>query len=285
MTIMLAAFRDGWRRVFQAPAILLGMWLIAVLTVIPAGLVVEQGIATSLGSSLDAQTLATGVNSEWWDRFGETATGLGATFSPTIIGFGAVLDNLSRFLDNGPLPAALLGLVALSLLTWIFLVGGIIDRYARMRPLRVHGFFSACGVFFVRFLRLGIVAAIGYAFLFGVVHGWLFDRLYGWATRDLAVERTALVIRVALYVVFLELASFWNLVMDYAKIRAVVEDRRSMLGAVLAAWRFVVGHPLKAGGLYALNGVAFVAVLGLYAAAAPGAAGYGGAAWWAFAIG
>jgi hypothetical protein len=80
--------------------------------------------------------------------------------------------------------------------------------------------------------------------LFGVIHGWVFERFYPWATRDVTVERSAFLLRVGLYAVFLGLTAFWNVVMDYAKIRAVVEDRRSMLGAFLAGWRFVVAHPL-----------------------------------------
>jgi hypothetical protein len=285
MAKILSAFRDGWGRVLAAPAIIGGVFLLTLLAVVPAGLVVEQDIRAGLGSSLDAQTMATGVNSEWWDRFGETASGLDRTFSPTIIGFAAVLDNLSRFLDNGSQPLAVAGLGAAYLVAWMFLIGGILDRYARMRPLRAQAFFAACGVYFLRFIRLGVIAALGYALLFWHVHEWLFDHLYGWLIGDLTVERTAFAIRVALYVVFLALVTFWNLVMDYAKVRAVVEDRRSMLGAFLAGWRFVVGHPLKTGGLYLLNGAMFLFVVAVYGLTAPGAQGFGRTAWLAFLVG
>jgi hypothetical protein len=285
MTIIIAAFRDGWGRVLRAPVILLGVFVVTLLFAVPSGRVVEQSIAESLGNSLDAQSMASGVNSEWWDRFGESATGIDRTFTPTIIGFGAVLQNLSGFLDNGAAPLAVVGLAAAYLLAWLFLVGGILDRYARMRPLRTQAFFSACGVFFVRFLRLAVIAALGYLFLFGVVHGWLFEQFYRWATRDLTVERTAFVIRVMLYAVFLGLLFFWNVVIDYAKVRAVVEDRRSMLGAMLASWRFVVGHPMKVGSLYLLNGAAFLLVIAGYALVAPGAAGGATRVWMGFVIG
>ena len=53
--------------------------------------------------------------------------------------------------------------VATYLLVWIFLSGGVLDRYARQRPTRAHGFFAAAGVFFWRFLRLGLVAGAGSA--------------------------------------------------------------------------------------------------------------------------
>jgi hypothetical protein len=291
MATILAAFRDGWARVWRAPAILLGVFFLTLAAVVPFGLVLEERIAAGLGNSMDAQTMASGVNIDWWDRFAEGATGLDRTFTTAVIGFGAVLDNLSRFVDNGPTPPSLIGLVAASLLVWLFLIGGILDRYARMRAVRAKGFFSACGVYFPRFLRLAIIAGLGYLLLFGVLHAWFFDSVFGWdglyrqATHDLTVERTAFFIRLALYLVFLAILAFWNLVMDYAKIRAVVEDRRSMLGAALAAWRFVVGHPLKTGGLYLINVLAFVAVVGVYGLVAPGASGFGRAAWLGFLIG
>ncbi len=285
MSTIIAAFKDGWGRVVRAPAILLGVWLLALLVAVPAGRVIGASIAGSLGHSLEAGRMAAGVNHEWWERFAETATGLDRTFTPTIIGFAAVLDNLSRFLDNGELSPGVVGLVAAYLLAWLFVAGGVLDRYARNRPTRAQAFFGACGTYFFRFLRLAVIGAIGYLFLFGLVHPWLFTGLFERVTRDMTVERTAFAIRLALYAVFLGLLAFWNVVMDYAKIRAVVEDRRSMLGAFLAGWRFVVGHPLKAGGLYLLNALAFLVAVLLYALLAPGAAGGVGAAWLAFAVG
>ena len=52
-----------------------------------------------LGASLAAEGAANGVNYDWWQEFTSQATGLGTTFSPTIIGFAATLDNISSLLD------------------------------------------------------------------------------------------------------------------------------------------------------------------------------------------
>jgi len=284
MTTVWTAFRDGWGRVVRAPAILFGVFLVTLLVAIPAATAVEGTIAGSLGHSLDAAKMADGVESDWWARFGESATGFDRTFTPTIIGFGAVLDNLSRFLDGGLQASAVAGLAAGYLLVWLFLIGGILDRYARMRATRAQVFFGACGVYFLRFLRLAVIGAIGYVFFFGLLHGWLLRGLFGLATHDLTVERTAAAIRLALYGVFLGCVAFWNVVMDYAKIRAVVEDRRSMLGSFLAGWRFVVGHPLKSGGLYLLNAATFLLVILLYGLVAPGSASGGAMAWTGLAL-
>ncbi|MCX6538678.1 MAG: hypothetical protein NT151_07085 [Acidobacteria bacterium] len=285
MTSIIAAFTDGARRVWRAPAILAGVYLLILITTTLPGLVVREDIAASLGPSAEADTMLKGVSLEWWDQFGESASGLSRSFSPTIIGFGATLDNLSRVLDNGTLPVAVLALAGAYMLVWLLLAGGILDRFARNRATRRQAFFGACGVYFPRFLRLGILGLVGYWLLFAYVHGWLFERLWNAATHDMTVERTAFLLRLALYAAFGALLVFWNVVLDYAKIRAVVEDRYSMLGALLAAWRFVIRKPAAVGGLYLLNGSCFVVVLLLYALVAPGAGGGGLQIWTGFAIG
>ena len=161
----------------------------------------------------------------------------------------------------------------------------MLDRYARNRPTRPAGFFSASGVFFFRFIRLGLMAGIAYAVLFGVVHGWLLDDLYGRLTRDLTLERSAFFVRLALYVLFGLLLVVVNLVFDYAKIRAVVEDRRSMIGALRAAVRFVARRPLATSGLCLTVGALFALVLAAYAAVAPGVWGPGWSLWRGLLIG
>jgi hypothetical protein len=62
-----------------------------------------------------------------------------------------------------------------------------------------------------------------------------------------------------------------NAVVDYAKVRAVVEDRRSMVGALVAALRFVRRNAAAVFGLYLLDAAVFVALLIVYALVAPGA--------------
>ncbi len=281
MTSLLEAFRDGIGRVWRAPAILGGLFVLTLLMAIPPGLVLESRITEHLGNSRAADTALSGVNMEWWQEFSEQADGLAKSFSPSVIGFAAVLDNLSRVLDNGAMPGPVFWLAAVYLLVWLFLAGGVIDRYARVRAIRTQAFFAASGVYFVRFLRLAIIAGTVYWLLFTYVHAWLLDDFYRWATRDMTVERSAFSLRLALYLLFGSLVVGCSVVFDYAKIRAVVEDRRSMIGALVAALRFVLRRPGATMGLYLMNGACFAAVVAAYAFAAPGARSI----WLAFAIG
>ena len=280
-----SACRDGIRRVNAAPAILAGVWLLTLVVSLPLTLALGGTLAQHLGASLAVETAASGVNYEWMQEFGDQATGPGATFTPAIIGLGAALDNFSAFIDNTRRPLVIGTAASAYIALWIFLGGGIIDRYARDRATRAYGFFAASGVFFFRFLRLAVVMGIVYGFLFWSLHPWLFDRLYPRMTRDLTVERTAFFVRAALYVVFGLALAACNMIFDYAKVRAVVEDRRSAIGAIGAALRFVRRNAGAAVMLYLANFALFVLVLAIYAGAALAVGGIGWTMWIAFVIG
>ena len=280
-----SAWRDGIRRVNAAPAILVSVWLLTVLVSLPFTLALRGMLEQHLGESLAADRAVSGVNYSWMQEFEDQTSGLGTTFRPTIIGFGAVLDNLSAFLDNRPRPVIIAGAAGAYIVLLLFVSGGIIDRYARDRATRAHGFFSASGVFFFRFLRLAVVMAIVYGLLFGYVHPSLFDRLYPRMTRDVTAERTAFLVRIVLYVVFGLLVAACNVVFDYAKVRAVVEDRRSALGAIHAGLSFVGRNWIAAATLYLADFALFVLMVAIYAVVAPGASGAGGTMWMGFAIG
>lgn len=276
MTFILLSWRDGWRRVAAAPSLLAGVFVVTLLGAIPLALTMREAIEAHLGSSLMAHQAADGVNWDWWQEFtSQAASGggdaLSTTFTPSVIGFAATLDGISSVLDAQSEIAPVTAAVAAYLLAWLFLSGGIIDRYARQRRTRAHGFFAASGVFFWRFLRLGIAAGLAYAFLLLWVHEWLFDDWLTPATRDLDVERTAFFWRAGMYAIFALLLAAVNVIVDYAKVRMVVEDRRSAIGALRASGAFIRRNPGRVVGLYAVNTVGFVVTIRLWGLLAPGA--------------
>jgi hypothetical protein len=127
------AFRDGVRRVNGAPWVLAGMVAVTLLVALPLSLALRGMIQTHLGGSLAAETVAEGTSYDWWQEFSAQASGLGTTFAPSIIGFGAVLDNLSALVDNLPLASTIAGVTAAWMVVWSFLSGGMLDRLARAR--------------------------------------------------------------------------------------------------------------------------------------------------------
>ena len=279
-----SAWRDGVRRVNSAPLVLVGMCTLTLLVALPLSLALRRLIAAHLGDSLFADTLAAGASYDWWQEFSAQATGLGTTFVPSIIGFGAVLNNLSGLLDNLPHgDDDCRRDIAAWLVLWSFLSGGVLDRYARMRPTRASGFFAACGTHFWRFLRLGV---LGLAGVLGalqprapvVVRGRL---SVGHAQRHRGAHRVCDTAHRLPR--FRKLLILSNVVFDYARIRIVVEDRRTAVGALLAGARFVRRHPAVLR-LYLINGGGFVLLALLYALVSPGAPS-GFAIWIALAIG
>lgn len=144
-----------------------------------------------------------------------------AVSAPAIVaGTVAVIWLLSLPLPD-PLFDRSAGLRAIlaAVVIWSFAWGGILDRYARNRPTRGRGFFGACGAHFPALLRLGLV------FL-------LIDAAIGWAVADTAHAVLATVV---------------GMVATFARIRIVVEDRRSALGATLGALRFLRRNPAGIG--------------------------------------
>jgi hypothetical protein len=281
---VLDACGAGIRRVGRAPAALAGVWLITVLAGVPLAFGVRAAIAEHLGSSLEADTAAAGANYHWMHEFSEQPGGIASGFGPAVIGFAAVLDNFSTFIDGGSRPAAIAGVGLLYLLAWTVLAGGLIDRFARDRAIGAPAFFQACGGCAGRLLRLAVISTLTYAVLFGSLHPWLLDRTYDDLIRNVNVERTALLVRFALYAVFAALLAAANLLFDYAKIRLVVEDRRSAIGALRAAGRFVFRHWRGCIALYAADLALLVAVVIVYALVAPGVGSAGLSMWLGLAV-
>ncbi|MGH9218412.1 MAG: hypothetical protein ACRD1W_03875 [Vicinamibacterales bacterium] len=265
------AFVDGLMRVKRAPWCVIGLWLATVLIALPFAMMLQGLLGDHLGASLAAESAAEGVNYDWWNEFLAQTSGVGVSFVPAILGFAAVMKNLSALADTTALPPVIAIAVSAHTIVSLFLIGGVLDRLARDRAIGAGAFFSACGVYAVRFFRLAIIATAVYWVLCVPYHQWLFDELYLTLIEDVTVERTAFAYRAILYVLFLVPLLLVNLIFDYAKVRAVVEDRRSMIGALTAGWRFVRRHPLSAGALYALDALLLVLVIGLYYLAAPAA--------------
>jgi len=185
-----------------------------------------------------------------------TARLLGLPLAPSASGWHVLLLNFSNPMDFAPALATIAapGLIVAAealqwavpagawLVLWAFLAGGVLDRFARNRPTRGRGFFGACGAHFAAIARLEIIALA----LYTILIQWRHPRV------PLAIAAAAVL--------------FVNLVVDYARVRIVVEDRRSAVGALLAATRFVRRNAAAAGALYLLNALLIVAAGALCAA-------------------
>ena len=235
-------------------------------------MMMREALQSHLGNSMLAEQVARGVNVQWWSEFSAQAGPLGSTFRPSIIGFAAVLDNLSAFADGESRPSPLLWLGA------AYLSAVAVPDRRHPRPLRPRAADAIVRVLHGMRRVLRAVPATR------AVHGARLLRALRSrppaAAGRLVCEldagrhrRTDGVFRApGLYAVFGALLVPVSIIFDYAKVRAVVEDRRSMIGAVAAGARFARRNAGAVAALYALTGCAVRrAPCSCYAMAAPGA--------------
>lgn len=266
---VLGAFVEGWRRALRAPVVTVGVLALTWLIAMPLASGLRDQISQQLGASRTGDRVAGGWDDEWAAEFAADAHGIASSFTHEVLGFGGTLATLSRLLDGQALPRALSTAIGAYLLLWIFLSGGVLDRFARARPVATSTFFATCGVFFFRFLRMAVVVGALYWAVFRWIQPWLLGTLFDWSTRDLTNEHQGLVLRGWLYGALVVVLAFVNLVADIAKVRAVLEDRHSAIASLLAGFRFVRRRFWRCGGLYLINVVGLLVLARLWLQIAP----------------
>ena len=207
-------------------------------------LILAIPMVTSLGKSIGqsevGDRMQKGFDYIWWEEFRDQSKGIETSFSPSIMGKGAVLDNFVHLLHFGEthLPRVILVFGALYVLLHTFLSGGILSVLGEDIPVfSIRGFFSGAGKFASRFFLLMIIS---WVFFFLVIA--LKDFL---STLVLNVSSTArseifpfylsLLSSIFVYAMFL----FFQMIFDYARIKTAIEDRRSVLQTTKDAFIFV----------------------------------------------
>lgn len=214
---VIGAYVEGWRRVLRAPAV----WAAILVVALPAVVAVSHpGDLVPPGAALPPIEHDTA-------EVARTQTFALMGPGPMLVVMQAyrleVLGNVNRLA------------VGLTLVIYLFLWGGILDRLARTRVVGSGPFFAACGVYFWRLIRLGVPLAAVY---------WLIWREYP------DVPATASIAGLVLA----------GIILSYAAVRMVVEDRRSALGSMIASLRFIRRRPIAVVALYGLNVATILAI-------------------------
>jgi hypothetical protein len=189
---ILSAIRSGLRRAGANPKLIAFLWLFNFCMALPFAIVLSEQIESSLGASLVSEKLQKGFDIDWYEEFNYAANGLGKTFSPAVIGVGPFIGNLESWLEGRLFGgyAGIVGLGAGYMIIWAFLLGGVLDYFARGdERLTMERFFSASGRYFVRFLMLAVLAGVFYFIVFAFVSP-LLSAMIANVTRDTTVERT-----------------------------------------------------------------------------------------------
>jgi hypothetical protein len=262
----------GVTRALSARRLILTLWLINLLAAAALAVPLGASLQSSIGASLVHERLRAGFDMGWFGELQGTAQGLLSTFTPTVVGAGAFLNNLEAWL-TGDLWRGVPAIVvagSIYLLLWTFLQGGILMRLSlREEGRSAAGFFASSGRFFVRFLGLAVMSGVLYAGIYRLGR-WLFPAIEQ-LSRDVTVERPVLLLAVGAALLIALLLCLVNLVFDYARLATVVEGRRNPLRAAYHAFRLVLRNPRQTLGLYLIVAAAGLLLLAIYARFAPGA--------------
>lgn len=269
---ILEAFVKGVSRVGSIKRIGLWMLLFSVLLAAAPALLVGRQMAQFLGKSGQAEKLVEGYDDVWYQEFQVEAASFASTFHPTMLGEGAVLRAVDDFL-SGRMFRRFPGITALGLaylLLWIAASGGVLHLFEREQAPRLEHCSMGAAAYFWRFLRLAILVGIGYWLVFSRILPALGDAVE-YLTREAVSERIVFFWTAGKYLVVTILLLELNLLSDYAKVATVCEGRRSMILALIRAFRLQLESFARVWGLYLLLLAAGGVVLLFYLLIAPGA--------------
>jgi len=255
----IGAFLDGIRRVATAPLLFLLLYSLTLAAALAMGsLAPEAGTAgvESVGTTGDGAPV-----------------GIAHALGPDPSGFAVVAAFTS--LAKGAPQAGAAALALAGMLLWTFLAGGALDRLARQRWMEGAGFLAACRHHFWPLTRLALLAGALYWLLFGVLRPWLSGDPPGASATGPGSGAYADAAWLALNGLFAAGRAGIGLVVDYARVRAVVEDRRSAIGALRAGLRFMARRPAPVAGLWVLNLALLALILAGCSLVAPAAMGFG----------
>ncbi len=259
-------FGRGFMATGRVPKMVLFLFIINLFFSLLLAIPMYNSLKDSFGRSEAGSTMAQGFDYLWWQEYQDEAKGLETTFSPSVIGKGAILTNLEnliqmRFLS---LPPILLVFGLFYIILHTFLAGGILTIFSQDVPrFTMKEFIQGAGSHFLRFFGLMLfswvfIIAIGSSF-----QDALISILSNISSNSLS-EVTPFFIGLGFSALIFILLLFVQMVFDYARIKVVLEESRNIFKSILDALGFVFKYPFSTFGLFYLIFIFQVAVTMIY---------------------
>ncbi len=240
------AIKQGFiitRRVRSAVLIL---FLVNLALAALAGLPIYHGILRFTAYSLMSQTLASGFSQDWLTDFSVNGDG-----------------SLNRY------AAVIVVIGLLSIPVNSVLAGGVMARFRAPKQTSSLGdFLRDTARYAWPLLRLMIIGLVCYWIIFRLLNQWLGNSIDKW-TRDWLDDRPIFWLHLSGYVVLFLALTFVNVVMDYARVKLILDESSSALEAFLAALGFCIARLRNAATVYALPTLCGIALLGAYRLVVP----------------
>jgi hypothetical protein len=220
-----------------------GVWILfftnlglAVLASYP----IYRSVRTFTGHSAMSDKLATGFSFDWLTDFAVNSPGSLERYATTIVIFGL-----------------------LSILAQSVLAGGVLASFREPSFHSPRDFFRDCRRYGWRLVRLTIIGLIGYWIVFRLLNQGLGSLADRW-TRQWLDDRPVFWVKLVPSVLTLLGLIFVNLVVDFARVRLVMDEGASAIEAFLAALGFSLARMRRAIVIYAIPSLCGIALLGLY---------------------
>jgi len=171
-----------------------------------------------------------------------------STFSPLWLG-----DIIYKY--QNVFPAVVGGLLIpglLFVLLYVFLNGGIIGRIAAAEEkINLAGFFSDCGKYFWRFVRVSLMSLVGYVVVLGILMKIVSIPFEAWI-KNASGDWSNIIAQNLKFLITILLLSVVQMFFDYVRISLVLEASTKTLRASSSTLSFLAGRFFKAWPLYLL---------------------------------
>ncbi len=232
---ILKTFEQGFQTTNKRVRMVVYLWLInfvfSLLIVTPVYFLINKDISRSLM----ADQIAKGIDFLW---LGDIIYKY-QDFFPALVGW---------FLIPG----------IFFLLLYVFLNGGIIGGIAAQdEKINMTSFFSDCGKYFLRFLRVFLISLVVYFVVFGGIFRGI-SALFKLWTKNASTEWPLILSSILTFLIQVLLFSIVRMFFDYVRVRLVVEDSKKTIRATLLNLAFIGKRFFRAWSLYLLVGLIVV---------------------------
>jgi hypothetical protein len=262
---IISAFKKGFVRTHKAKGMVFFLFIVNIVISLIFFAPMYKSLNHSFGRRIIADKMLSGFDYTWFAQFNEKAEGLASSFLPGVINAGAFLENIQSLVKAGFIgqETIVLLLGILYLFISIFFAGGILKVFSSGEGRFSFAlFFSGCGGYFLRFLRLFFISVIFFIPIYLLSYG--LKLLVMLKLMDYGAEMPIFILNMAITALTFFLLFFIDMVFDYAKIRTVTKNSKKMFRDALRSFRFVFKNFGKTLSLYYLLGLTTVAIMAAY---------------------
>jgi len=238
-------FLKGFRLTAKTARMVLLLFIINLTFALVLAVPMYYSLKDSFGNSLVGERMAKGFDTLWWHEYRDQSEGIEKTFTPFIIGKGAILNNLEMLVQMKffELPPIILVFGLVYILFHTFLAGGILSTFNKDPPrFALRSFSEGAGRYFFRFILVVLVSWLFFFGLLGSLNQW-FNSIVNKVAENAFSEITPFYLSLLFNIFIFVFLLLFRMIFDYSRITIVADGERNILRAIANAFEFVIKNP------------------------------------------